>query len=346
MLPTGRKPWLTLFIPILFLTAIAGFYYTKRDVGPYPPLTDNHSNALAVLNNPVILDPVYTGQTRRVEFVLQNTSDKSITIASIGTDCRCTKFVADPAILSAHSQGLISGMIFFDSAPGLIRKGVYVRTEEDGDRLLQIEARIVDSIITVPTILDFGAMYWDEIACKDLRIRCKNGGSIPDTLNVVEGNVRSLHADILGKARNEIRIRVSLNRPSAGSFFQRLLVKSLQSEYAEVAVPIRAEILGPLEVCPSHIYLGSGLPGEIISRRLTCTIKPGAPTHITGVRFRDADVGMEYRITSEGVEHVIDLRFTLPENQGMFADYLVIESEDPEFQRFVGVSAYIDASVE
>lgn len=303
------------------------------------------THSLSILNDPVVLNRVYAGQARHIEFSLHNESVNDVSVTIIKADCRCTRFTATPPVLAPHSKGIISGTIVFDNDPGLVRKTIYTRANNGEEHILHVEAHVVDNIVAIPRIVDFGKVYWNDIISTKTQIRCKNGSAIPENLTIIEGMISSLQADVASKTPDQLDIKISLKEPSPGSFAQRILLKSDDSEYPEIEIPVHADVFGPLEVRPNHIYLGSRNPGEAISRKIACSIKPGAQTEIKDVRLKASGLKMRYNVTKQENLFYIDMSFELPLSRGLFRDYIVIESINPTYQRFIDVSAYIDLSM-
>lgn len=355
---TNRMKTASAVTVVLFLIVILGVSLrmmnapkTRVPLPPVPtaetppalPITEESQQFLKFTETEMDFGRIYKGLSYKAQFHFENPSDSDVRITDLQTSCSCVNFMPDPPNVPPHSSGTIAGNVHFADAPGKTKETIVVKTDTDETHILQITADVVNKFIVEPNSVDWGEIYWDNSPSAEVVIRSDNDEPIPSSLDIMPGNISNLRIEVKERTEKQLVLSLNLDTPPFGLFVQHIMLKSEESVDPEIAIPVYAEVSGPVRTTPNSFYLGAIDSGKPVSCRLVCVTKPGSDTSIESVTFRDSDIPLNVKIAESdaGIEVAAD--FTPPKKRGMFKEFLVINTVNPDYKHYVEIVGFVEA---
>lgn len=293
---------------------------------------------------------VTRGEKPKAKFKFTVLGSAPLTISAVHAACGCTVVEAQKnrEYLPGES-GEIAVTLDTTDFSGVMKKNVTVMTNAAGitDYSIAISAFVKDEFVIEPPLLDFGDVLAKEGSVRIFTIKPAKGFA----LDVQKFKFNEKAMDVTYQRDNQsFTVNVKLKADLAPGFLKEaIFVKTNSRHLGEVQVPVRANIVGNIELSQRYIEFGAIEPNEMSKRALVLkTLKEieitGSKAEIVINGSKMADAGQFVRVKSppslKGDNQVaIELVNGDKSAQGAVHGRLYLETTDPK-QKEITVDFY------
>ena len=202
---------------------------------------------------------VERGKKVSTVFKFENRGKGPLTVLGTSSPCGC--FVINHnknKMYKSGEQGEITVEFNSLNFEGSIRKKIMVMADDDvlHPRVLAIRAEVDNPLVVEPPILDFGKVKSGSSPTLKVKIKNRRLGS---QFKIIEGKslTGKLNVDFIAKD-NFWEVKVTLGPEiMAGYFKDTVLVSNNTPWLNAIPIPIRADVIGNIELSPGYVEFGA-----------------------------------------------------------------------------------------
>ncbi|HBE66893.1 MAG TPA: hypothetical protein DDW52_01960 [Planctomycetaceae bacterium] len=274
------------------------------------------------------------GAKTEYRFEFTNKYEQPLHIADVRTSCGCTSPRFEKADVKTYEKSAI--ICEFNTRAFVGYKSAVITVVIDrpsyAEVQLQVEGNIRSDIVTEPGEIQFGALQPGQEKSQTVRISYagRNAWEIKDVLSENSNLGVSFAANSPTRTRDGrveyiMNVRLKDTTP-VGDLNDQIILKTNESQYNLVAIPVRGRVLPPLEVTPPNA-IGTMKTGTTWTGRIV--VKAKEPFTVTNVDCEDSRIAVS---APEGkkVLHVIPIKFAAGDKVGAFRQKITIKTDLPK----------------
>lgn len=230
---------------------------------------------------------VKRGEKLSATFSFKNVGAGPLVIQGVHAACGCTASQVDTAKHYAPGEsGQMSVVFDTSNFEGPVQKTVSVVTNEgDGaTALLSIAADVHSEISSDPPLVDFGEVPSKNGAQKFVNLKLEKGVELD--VSGIRYNKDLIQVEV-SHPRNEkgiVQLSVVLKKQlNTGFLKDSIVVPNTSTAMKEFKIPVRATVIGAVQLSHNYIEFGAMQKGESVERRIK--IKTGSETKLVGNKF-------------------------------------------------------------
>lgn len=308
---------------------------------------------------------LYQGQSVTHDFILQNVSERAITITDSKSDCGCETVIAEKRNLQPGDETVIHCTFDPGHTNGPIEKKISIYTDlgpKNNVIELALKAEVQSVLLIQPGHIYFKNLNWGEESSEELSIK-----QIPDVqvkvigTEVVEGPFTLAMEEVLPQAKESApndtpsenspkQWKISLKLPSTtpiGRFAGKVRITTDFEAQKEIIIPVFGYVRGPISINPTQVYFGAIAPGEIKEKTLILSSKANAEISAPEVTSDVPGLSFQIEPRTEKQEYAIKLTLQPVMNSlGKISGLVTIKTlneNQPSFE--VPIFAYIAAAI-
>ncbi len=336
------------------LSVSALILFASFNVFAIEPIPSNSAEAFKPLGKIVFAAKTHNfGVMKRGEklthrFAFSNQGKGTLVIQGVHAACGCTVVSTDKNKTNAYQPGE-NGFIevVFDTTnfTGRVSKAVTVITNEatKAASTLRLSADIRSEIAAKPPLLDFGDVQAQSGEVQSFVVEADPGITIQT--ESIRYTKEILDIAVEPMAANKWRVAVKL-KPNVGTGFLKdvIYIPNSSSALKEMPVPVRANILGNIQLSQNYIEFGAVAPNNSTMRTVDLRVNGGyeivgskAEININGTRVNDVNPFVDIKIDPKGnVTRKIAVKLkNATESSGSVHGKLVLQTTDPRQKELV-----------
>ena len=269
------------------------------------------------------------GAKSSFSFEVTNLYEEDVHIADVRTSCGCTTPTITKNTLKSWEKGAILATLNTQSFSGqrsatitvVIDKPYYAEVQ------LLVTVNIHSDIEFVPGAVSFGNVDQGASAEKELTVTYygRNTWQIRDVQSANQNLEVELGDPVRQPDRVSYRMVVRLKDSApAGYLSDSLTLVTNDSRSPSVAVAIEGQVVSPLSVSPSSLFVGVLKPGQTVTKQLVVRAKK--PFKITSIAS-DTDA-LSFKTPQESKPvHLVPVTFTAGKEAGEFEQTIEIATD-------------------
>ena len=213
---------------------------------------------------------VYRGTELTHRFRFVNSGPGPLTVQGVHAACGCTAAEVEKGRkYQPGESGFVDVKLDTTDFAGDLVKTVTVMSNEKllPDRTLTLKAFVKTEIEADPPLVDFGDVHSQTGGTRVIRIK-SIGGTHQDVKDVAFN--REVFDTTWAKDKDDWVVTVKLHAGLPPGFLkEQLVIRNTSEHLRELPVPVRANILGNIDVSPTYLEFGAIAPSESVTRSVT-----------------------------------------------------------------------------
>ena len=220
--------------------------------------------------NSIDFGDVFRGTQLTHRFRLTNSGPGPLTIQGVHSACNCTAVEVERGRKYEPGEtGFIEVTLDTSDFAGNIVKTVTVISNERllPDRTLTLRAKVKTEIFADPPLIDFGDV---RLKSADSRVaRIKSAPGKPLEVSGLDYNDKILSAKVVREQDDWVVTVQLMPEISPGFLKESIIVRNNSAHLPKLALPVRALVLGNIELSPGYIEFGALASTEAVQRSVT-----------------------------------------------------------------------------
>lgn len=272
---------------------------------------------------------VARGSKAEFDFELQNIFEEEVHIASVRTNCTCTKPSITKNTLKTWEKGAIRAT--YNTRSFLGSKGATITVTIDKPYFAEVQLSVTgyirSDVLFQPGNVEFGEVEEGQVAERMVSVEFAGRSD----WRIVDVRSANPHFEVelgdpagnFGRVSYKMYVRLKDDAPS-GYLNDQLTVVTNDSRNNTLELTVEGRVVTPLSVSPASLFLGVLKPGETVKKRLF--IKGNSPFRILAVKCANGGFAFE---PSEKVDasHFIPVTFTAGNDPGKVLEKIEISTD-------------------
>lgn len=220
--------------------------------------------------NSIDFGEAFRGTQLTHRFRFTNSGPGPLTIQGVHSACNCTAIEVERGRKYEPGEtGFIEVTLDTSDFAGNIVKTVTVISNERllPDRTLTLKAKVKTEIFADPPLLDFGDVRLKSGDSKVVRIKSAPGK--PLEVSGLEYNEKILSAKVVREQDDWVVTVQLMPEIPPGFLKESIIVRNNSAHLPKLALPVRALVLGNIELSPGYIEFGALASSEAVQRSVT-----------------------------------------------------------------------------
>ncbi|MCX7823995.1 MAG: DUF1573 domain-containing protein [Verrucomicrobiae bacterium] len=214
---------------------------------------------------------------------VRNVGAGTLRIIDLVSDCGCARTEPDVREIPPGGAGQLKITFLSGNLLGSINKTVTVRSSDPVHpaKDLFIRANVVPVFVFTPPMLDFGKIERGRTAGGEVVLRETQGKPfLVRRVVTPTPDVAVACEPIAGSHGAAYRLKIALAAPrKPGPAFFNIVLETDRAERPNLQLMVMCDVVGPVRVSPSTVFLGMGLEGTLFAPK-TITVRNTGPAPI------------------------------------------------------------------
>lgn len=282
---------------------------------------------------------VARGAKAEYRFVFKNLYMEDVHVQSARSTCGCTLVRVENPLVKTYETGAIVATV--NSRAFVGSRGATITVVFDrpyyAEVQLKVRCYIRSDIVFEPEAVNFGSVDCGSPAERMVTINYSGNRNWRITDVVVPSSyiVASLSEPAIVGSQIVYRLNVRLTKDaSVGSLADHLILKTNDRTAASVPLRIEGNVVPPISVTPTTLFLGTVKPGDKITKQLV--IRSKQPIRITNIDCEPCAGDLEAdlsRAAQPATVHVIPITYTAGEDLGKIVVNIRIHTDAEDLPR-------------
>ncbi len=244
--------------------------------------------------------------TLKHTFSFKNVGTENLTVNTRST-CSCTVANLSDNVIPPGGSGKIQVKYNTEGKKGVSNVKVFCRTNDPVNKItiLQLLTEVEQEFVTVPDNLNFDQIIKNHKASKIIKLYKSSNDNF--TITDIECP-KGIIARVLPKESNDqynhiIPVEIELQKTQEiGEFSKNIVLKTNDKMRPEEIVPVRAEIVSPVEIFPEKLIITNIPVNTSIEKEVTIKSRTGEPINLTNVDISNDTVSIKEILQNNGSE--------------------------------------------
>lgn len=262
-------------------------------------------------------------------FEIQNIYEEDVHIASVRSSCGCTTPRITKDTIKTWEKGAIEATFNTNSFTGQRSATITVTIDRPfrAEVLLTVHGFIRTDVVVNPGGIQFGSVNMGDT--KEQSVSVTYAGREDWKITDVRSANEHLEVELnrvgagVGQVVYSMKVRLKDTAPP-GYINDQLTLITDDSHLKQVTVPVEGQVLSPLTLSPSPLFLGVLGPGQAVSKKLV--VRGTKEFCITGVDCPDS-LKVEYNPDEVKNFHFVTVTFTAGQNPQKVAEKIKITTD-------------------
>jgi hypothetical protein len=228
-------------------------------------------------------------------FVMTNTQRQDLHVRSVRSSCGCTTPVVVDETVRPGEQGTILARFNTRSFLGQRHATITVTFDRPYLAEVQLDVRgyVRRDVILNPGEVDFGQVPLS--TAREQTVKVRYAGSRQWKLTGFKSSNSRIQARWQETHRErgsvEYELIVRLNETAEAGYVNEELELQTNDRLSNVRLMVTGQVVSPLTLSPSSMFMGVVQPGEVVTRRLV--VRAAMPFRVTGIECPDTSFTFE-----------------------------------------------------
>jgi hypothetical protein len=275
---------------------------------------------------------VAKGAKAEYAFVITNSYQPDVHIASVRSSCGCTSpYVEnDKRTLKSYEQSAIIAHLNSDTHIGQRAATLTVTFDQPyyAEVQLQIRALVHTNILMEPASLQFGAVQQGKPAVAKVRLyRADFGNWQIDGVHLSDPN---LHGEVIPVARQgsqvwyDLKVTLAPNTP-AGYLGDHAVLMTNDPSMRQMPIQVEGQVRPNVAISPADLFLGVVHVGQKVTKSLV--VKADKPFRITSITGDKGSFEMPQPPSDAKTVHIVPVTFIAQDEVGKVVKTIHIETD-------------------